>query len=112
MFPPLERLTSPLRHWKFSGAVPLPETEKLAEPPEHTVWLPGWPLTVAPVQVVPIVRMPAADVGVGPWGFVTVIVRARRAAAPLTVRFSVMCVGSVNVMVLTVTPPPLTVAAT
>src|SRR5262245_391295 len=39
------------------------------------------------------------------------MVRAPAGAAGLTVMLSVTCVGSVNVMLLTVTPPPFTVTA-
>ena len=53
---------------------------------------------------------PVALVALCPSGLVTVIVRNPPAALPATVRFNVMCEGSVKTMLFTVTPPPLTVA--
>src|SRR5215467_13051852 len=68
-------------------------------------------VTVTPELDPVIVRMPAALVMDWPSGFVTVIVRGPTAAPPATEMFRVTCVGSVYVTLLTVTPPPLTVAA-
>src|SRR5207247_2573881 len=105
--PPM--LAPPLRHGKVGVGGAAPAAVKLAEVPVQRVMLAGSCVTAGQTGTPGlIVRMPVADVATWPSGLVTVIVRAPVAAPAVTVRLSVMCVGSVKVMLLTVTPPKFT----
>ena len=48
----LRQLQAGVRHWYVNGELPVAETEKLADPPSHTVTLDGCEVTAGGVRTV------------------------------------------------------------
>src|ERR1051326_4096859 len=106
MLTPLARGVALRRHWRVGAGDPVAVMLNWAWLPEQMETGEGWP--VKPGQTVPLltVMIPAPETDCWPSGLVMVSVRPPVVAAAAMFTFSVIWVGSVNVMELTVMPVP------